>query len=74
VELPIYLDLQVPDTARRTVHLQTGSQEVRGFESLRIHAIVITGGRGPCSQDTSEHGRFCAFCAALARREDFVRH
>jgi hypothetical protein len=72
-EMPIDMDLQVLSSTSRTVQSQTGSQEVRGFESLRLHPIVITGGRGPCSQDTSEHGRFYAFCAAVARREDFGR-
>jgi hypothetical protein len=37
-EMPIYLDLRVLDTTSWTVHLQTGSQEVRGsspFASTR---------------------------------------
>ena len=35
--MPIDLDLQVLSTTSWTVQLQTGSQEVRGFESLRLH-------------------------------------
>ena len=36
-EMPIDMDLQVLSTTSRTVQSQTGSQEVRGFESLRLH-------------------------------------
>ena len=40
-EMPIYLDSWVLDTTSRTVQLQTGSQEVRGFEFLRLHPKVL---------------------------------
>jgi hypothetical protein len=39
-ETPIYLDLCVLGTTSWTVHLQTSSQEVRGFESLRLHRLA----------------------------------
>ena len=35
------MDLQVLSTTTWTVHLLTGSQEVRGFESLRLHPKVL---------------------------------
>jgi hypothetical protein len=40
----IYLDLRVLGTTSWTVHLLTGSQEVRGFESLRLHQVSGTFG------------------------------
>jgi hypothetical protein len=39
--MAVYLDVCVLGTTSRTVHLQTGSQEVRGFESLRLHPKVL---------------------------------
>jgi hypothetical protein len=38
----MYQHLCVLSTTSRTVHLQTGSQEVRGFESLRLHPEIFT--------------------------------
>ena len=35
------MDLQVLSTTTWTVHLLTGSQEVRGFESLRLHPKAL---------------------------------
>ncbi len=39
--MPIYLDLWVLGTTSRTIQSRTGSQEVRGFESLRLHPNVL---------------------------------
>jgi len=38
------MDLQVLSTTSRTAQSQTGSQEVRGFESLRLHSpkVLVT--------------------------------
>jgi len=54
------MDLQVLSTTSRTAQSQTGSQEVRGFESLRLHPKVLvtvgvqllrlSQGRRECSQ------------------------
>ncbi len=68
--MPIDMDLQVLSTTSRTAQSQTGSQEVRGFESLRLHhqdkcnlRESDSGGTAQAARPRSEHSRVTAIHA-----------
>jgi len=74
--LAIELDVQVLSTTSWTVHLQTGSQEVRGFESLRLHPKVLVTAVCRCA-DPPRAGANVANCSHTAgtgvRKESCLR-